>query len=447
MSNKVTETGSSTKQLKPVLGFGDLMGVAVGQIIGAGLMTLLGSAIAMTGRSIPLAFLISSILILVQYLPLIFVSGTVRVRGGSYTMVAMLTGQQMAGFSALIFFFTQISIAMYALSFADYFATLFNIGAVKIIALVVLTLFFLLNCFGIEKFAKVQNIIVILMVVALGVFAAFGVGKVQSDYLTNGWMTNGSLGLFQAGALLTFAMGGAQNVVNLSAEAKNPTRDVPLSMLVSTFAVAVIYGIIAIVAAGVLPVEQVAGQNLAVVAQKILNTPLYVFFMVCGAGFALISTLNAQFAWAPKPIMQACDDGWFPASLAKLSKYNTPVRILSIIYGIGVVCIVSGVEISMLANMTVIAQSVSGMLITASVWRIGKVCPEAWSNSKFKVSMPILIIVSVLSTLAALLNAVLNASTLPVYLIVLNVVVLVLCLAFGFARSKNAHVDVSYEKN
>lgn len=46
---------SSTKQLKQCLGFWDLMGASVGQIIGAGIMTLLGSAIAMTGRSVPLA--------------------------------------------------------------------------------------------------------------------------------------------------------------------------------------------------------------------------------------------------------------------------------------------------------------------------------------------------------------------------------------------------------
>ena len=36
--------GGSTKQLKQVLGFWDLMGASVGQIIGAGIMTLLGAA-------------------------------------------------------------------------------------------------------------------------------------------------------------------------------------------------------------------------------------------------------------------------------------------------------------------------------------------------------------------------------------------------------------------
>ena len=99
-------------------------------------------------------------------------------------------------------------------------------------------------------------------------------------------------------------------------------------MIISTLFVAVIYGVVAIVAAGVLPVDQVAGENLSIVAKEILSGPVYVFFMLCGAGFALISTLNSQFAWAPKPIMQACDDGWLPHGLAKLSKWNTPIILL-----------------------------------------------------------------------------------------------------------------------
>ncbi|AZO94485.1 hypothetical protein D7D81_07700 [Halocella sp. SP3-1] len=47
MSNEVTKK-VSTRDLKRVLGFWDLMGTAVGQIIGAGIMSLAGVAIAMT---------------------------------------------------------------------------------------------------------------------------------------------------------------------------------------------------------------------------------------------------------------------------------------------------------------------------------------------------------------------------------------------------------------
>ena len=37
----MAKQGSSTKQLKQTLGFWDLMSTAIGQIIGAGIMTLL----------------------------------------------------------------------------------------------------------------------------------------------------------------------------------------------------------------------------------------------------------------------------------------------------------------------------------------------------------------------------------------------------------------------
>ena len=52
---------SEEKQLNQVLGFWDLMAQAIGQIIGAGIMSLTGAAIALTGKSVPLAFIISTV--------------------------------------------------------------------------------------------------------------------------------------------------------------------------------------------------------------------------------------------------------------------------------------------------------------------------------------------------------------------------------------------------
>ncbi len=442
------EQSSSTKQLKQVLGFGDLMGAAVGQIIGAGIMTLLGSAMLMTGRSVPLAFLISFVVVVCQYLPLIFISGTVRLRGGNYTMVAMLAGKQFAGAYSIIFIFSNLSLSMYALSFASYFISLFGIGSEQVVGFVVLTLFFVLNCMGIDKFAKVQNLIVVLLVVALVVFAISGVSTgIDPDYFAEEtWMTGGVMGLLQAGALLVFATGGGSSVINLSAEAKNPTRDVPLAMIVSTLIVAIIYGLIAFVAAGVLPLEEVAGQNLTVVAFEVLPYPIYVFFIICGAGFALISTLNSQFAWAPKPTMQACDDGWLPKGLAKLSKWNTPIVILSILYVIGAICIFTGLSVSVLGNMCLIASGTATLMINAFAWKLPKVIPDEWADSKFRIGDGLLKLVSVLGSFGALFNIILNATTLSTTLLIINAVVIVAAFAFSFARSKHVHMDISYEK-
>ena len=48
--------------LKKALGFWDLMGVGVGQIIGSGIMVLTGITIAITGAGTPLAFILAQFL-------------------------------------------------------------------------------------------------------------------------------------------------------------------------------------------------------------------------------------------------------------------------------------------------------------------------------------------------------------------------------------------------
>jgi APA family basic amino acid/polyamine antiporter len=217
-------------------------------------------------------------------------------------------------------------------------------------------------------------------------------------------------------------------------------------MIISTLCVAVIYGIVAVVAAGVLPVEQVAGENLSIVAKEILSGPVYVFFMFCGAGFALISTLNSQFAWAPKPIMQACDDGWLPHNLAKLSKWNTPVVLLGILYVIGVVCILTGLSVSILGNMCLVANGVITFMINCSVFKLPSVVSEAWDKSRFHCSKSMLMLITVLGSVASAFNIYLNASRLSHHLLLINVVVIVVAFVFGTVREKKATVEVSYEE-
>ena len=188
----MAKQGSSTKQLKQTLGFWDLMSTAIGQIIGAGIMTLLGSAIALTGRSVPISFLIAAILVVGYSIPKILICGAVRARGGEYTMVAMLGGTRMAGIYTVVNTLSNLSLAMYSLSFASYFISLFGFGNEKVIALIVTTIFFLINIVGVDIMAKFQNLIVTMLCIALGLFAVVGLKYVQPDYLTNGFLTDGT---------------------------------------------------------------------------------------------------------------------------------------------------------------------------------------------------------------------------------------------------------------
>ena len=219
-----------------------------------------------------------------------------------------------------------MSLAMYALSFAQYaIALLPSGGSEKVIALVVGTAFFVLNYFGVDLMAKIQNLLVVVLVLSLSMFAVFGLPHVDLvNYFSNAdglFLTDGISGFLTATAYLGFATGGATVILGVSAECKNPTKDIPFVIIVSTVSVAILYGLVATAAAGVLPVAEVANQPLTLVANQILPQPLYVLFIVGGAMFALATTLNSQIMSCTKPVMQSCEDGWFPQSLASLSKY------------------------------------------------------------------------------------------------------------------------------
>jgi len=444
--------GSTTKQLEQKLGFWDLMGSAVGQIIGAGIMSLLPAAMAVTGRSVVFSFLIAAIITCCNAIPFIFISSCVRLRGGSYTQLAVMGGKFLAGTQAITAIIGNLSLAMYGLSLADYLCSLFGWGpeAIKPISIAVLTIFLVLNLLGIDAFAKVQNLMVVVLVLSLGIFGAFGIGKVQwATYFSNAdgyYMMAGVMGICQASATLTFATGGATSVLNFSAEAKNPTRDIPLVIIISTLSVAVLYGFLSFVAAGVLPTGEILGQNLTVVANSILPRPLYILFIIGGAGCALASTLNNQLAASPKPIMQICDDGWLPAGLATLNKKKVPYRIMLLFYAVGVICTLTGLSVSTLANMTKIIGAVTSFTLAIGVMRLPKLFPNAWARSRFHVSDGVLKLISLIAIAATIFSTYMSARNLGVKMVVLNLAMLAIAFAYSFVKGKSVNMQISYEE-
>ncbi len=441
----------STRDLKRVLGFKELMSTAVGQIIGAGIMSLMGIAIGMTGRSVPVAFVIAAFFSVISIIPLVIIAGTVRMRGGQYTMTALLAGKRFTGVFIVLFIASNVAISMYALSFADYFLALFMppVGR-KAVAVACLLLFYAINMLGVDKMAKAQNLIVVVMCVALAMLAVFGIGKLDPEYLSGDLLPGGYKGLMNAAALLTFATGGGFLVVNLSAEAKNATRDIPLTILVSTFGVAVLYAFLAVVAAGVLPVEQVAYKPLSLVAEAVLPRSLYVFFMVCGAMFALISTLNAQLAWATKPILQSCVDGWLPKGLAYLHpRYKTPMFLLTIFMIVGLIPIMTGLDIGSLGQMANIFVQLMFIIVNVTLFRLPRILPLEWGKSKFRVSSLWMWIFIVVSVAGGLLQIWLMSSDLDYSILYGMGALLVVAVAFSFWRYNSGKVDmeISYEAN
>lgn len=442
-----TQQNTSGTELKRNLSRMDLVSMAVGQIIGAGIMAMTGTAIGMTGRSVNIAFLIAGILCIMTAIPQIMVGGTARFKGGQYTQVAALGSQRLAGIFTIINVFTGLGIAMYIISFTEYLLALVPNAPSKLVSVVVLTVLFAMNILGTKQAAVLQTVMCAVMAVAIGLFIAFGCTQVQPGYFDPpDFMAKGFTGILMASAYLSFAAGGAQVVINFSGEAKKPTVDIPFAIIVPTISISVVYAVMGTIAAGVLPVADVANKSLALVAEAIMPRPVYIFFIVGGAMFALLTTLNASIGWMCRPILQAAKDGWLPRVFSRLHpKFATPINILLLFYVIGIVPILAGLDISIVSNSTVILSSATKAITCFTAMFLPKVMPELWGKSKFHVNKGMLTFFSALGTAIATFQVVLLVVTSSTAEIVGNLVILGISVVYALVRNSKVTMEISYE--
>ena len=441
---------TSTRELKRVLDRKDLLSIGIGQTIGAGIFALLGVGIGMTGKSINVSMIVSALFVMAMLVPMMFVSGTIRMRGGMYTQLALLVNDTCSGFFAIIHIIAWSALAMYAISFADYMLALVPGLNRTLVSFAVLTIFYVTNLMGIKGAARIQNAMMVIMALALTVFVVGGLPQLAPGYFSGAnFMTHGVVGVLSAGALMTWATGGANVVIHLGAEAKNPTKDIPFVLVTATLIIAVFYALMATVAAGVLPIGEVVGKPLTLVAQQILPRPLYLFFVIGGAMFALTTTLNAALGWVTKPILQACVDGWFPRWLGAVNeKHKTPHVILTLLYAESLLAIFFKFDISVLANMAVILNNILFALVCYSAVRMETVIPEIWGRSKFHVSHGQLYFWCILGGTATLAQNGLLIGVLKPYEFWGNVIVTVFAVFYAVMRKRSGavHMEISYEE-
>lgn len=448
----------STMDLRRELGKKELFGIAIGQVVGAGIMALVGIGIGMTGRSVNLAFVLSAVWVVLLSIPWIFISSAVRLRGGEYTQAAVLCGERFAGFYIVIYLVRNLQMAIYTLAFTGYFLD----GVLEmhledpsrssyglIISLCVATFFFVLNIFPTKFMARVQNYMVFILSAALAAFIVYGMPEVKPGYFEQpDFMTKGAFGFLAASAFLTFATFGANSIFQLSGECKNPKTDIPFVLILATMSVAVLYALVATVAAGVLPLKLVADQNLANVAREILSKPLYKFFIIGGALGALATSLNATIAWVTKPLIQACEDGWFPKKFAYLHpRYKTPVFLIGIYYIVTIIPILLGLDMQQITNSVLVIMYLCMIVTSLATIRIPTLFPKQWAASPFKCSKPVLIFLCVVAAVVLAIQVYFNLDFLSSELKLVNVVLMIAAAVYAHFRYTSGKVKmiISYE--
>ena len=199
---------------------------------------------------------------------------------------------------------------------------------------------------------------------------------------------------------------------------------------------------------GILPAPQVmeAG-NLSVIALEIMPAPCYYFFIICGACFALGTTLNSSIGSAIKPLFAAAADGWFPVVFTKLNKNKVPYAWILTFAAVNIVALVSGMNISMLGKLVLFIGNVNSFILVLGAMKLPKLFPEAWAKSPFHVSDAVLK-GSLCCTLAVLaMQAYMNCKGQPTWVLIANACMFIFAWFYSGAmlKSGKVHVTANYE--
>lgn len=370
------------------IGFWPLMGIAYGQIIGAGIMTQTGIAIGMTGTGVVLAYIISAVCTTFQNFPTAILGATVPVSGGEYRYISRLRGKKWGFVYLATYVVSKLTIALYALSCASYLVAFLTGISKQIIAICLLVAAFAINLLGTKQSAFVTTGITALLLLGMALFLFYGLPKTDIAYVfdPSNLMAHGPGNLLSAIALLSFATGGAQVIGNMGSEIIDPQKNMPKVIIISTVTVGIMYALVAMVASGVLPLEVVSNQNLSLVAADVMPGWAFTYFTLAAGAGATAKTLNVTLSWSPKPILVACDDGMLPRSWGTVSKRGVPYKILIAFFFIGLIPLLAGMDISLISKMGTAISLLSKLMFSYAFLNLPKKYPEAFARSEMKVS-------------------------------------------------------------
>lgn len=389
-------------ELKRSLTFWDVFAIAMGQVIGSGIMVLIGIGIGFTAYAIPFAFILSAMLSIIKQLPIAFMGSAMPATGGLYVYCKRVLGPQVGFFYLAILTFTHILIALFALGFSQYAIALLPQLNPNLTAIGIMLLFYVVNLFGVKQAAAVQKVMIVFLLCGLSSLIFFGILEVDYNNFTEPekLLPQGWYGFGLACVVLSFSTGGAQYVSELGGEMKNPQHDLPRAIIYSTAIAAVFFALVSIVAVGILPIEQTAGKPLSEVAKAILPPSIYVAFIVGAGLFALATSINSTFSWATKSLLIACDDGWLPSRLAKVNKrFNTPHILLTIILIFGLTPIVAGKDLRYIIMLGGGLVFIYDLIPLIAAYRFSKELPEVFKNASMRLSEKSVKIISAIGVL------------------------------------------------
>ncbi len=256
----------------------DVMALGIGTIVSTSIFTLPGIVAAThTGPAVALSFLFAAIVAGLVSFAYAEMASAMPFAGSAYSWINVVFGELfgwVAGWALLAEYF--IATAFVASGFSanlrglisplgvklpDALSNTFGNqgGIIDIVAAIVILLTALLLSFGLSEAARIENILVVLKVLAIGLFIVVGLTVIKLDNyvpfipeykMTDAGAFGGWQGIYAGVSMIFLAYIGFDSIAANSAEAINPQRTMPRGILGSLLVAVVLFVAVALVLVG-----------------------------------------------------------------------------------------------------------------------------------------------------------------------------------------------------
>ncbi len=379
-------SGNDENRLKKRVGFVGLLAMCVGLNIGGALFALTGKAAFLTGPSLPLAMLISSIPALLALLPYSVLTSAIPTTSATYRYAQMVSPRvAVVSMMTLAICIAIGAQPLFALAVGKYFAKIASIDPL-ISGIFVLSIFYLINLIGVQQAARIQIVLFLLLMSALVLYIVMGVGEIQVANFNNAF-PKGFGGLIAASGLLyTFCAGGFF-VVDLGGEVIQANKVFPKALLTGMIIVVVFYLLILTITVGTVDWNVLDGKSLVAVAENFMGARMLAYFIVCGALVACATTINVIYSIISRGLMVMSSEGILPSFMSRVnSRWGTPHWALTIPFVISVISLVVISDLMFFGSMLNLGLILAITVVAVSGLGFPEKFPELFAKSSIKTS-------------------------------------------------------------
>jgi APA family basic amino acid/polyamine antiporter len=267
--------------------------------------------------------------------------------GGEYVYLTRAYGPTWGFITGWVSFFAGFSapIAISALAFSEYLSAIVpaintrwsvagvELGANQLLASCLIAAFTVLNVFGIQRVARIQNLLTGLKIAVLFAFLGLGFLAGRGDWAHFGEdaVRTSTTPLAQQFAISLFwiyvSYSGWNAATYVAEEIRNPSRTLPVALALGTTLVAALYVALNVLFIYAAPLEEVKGviKVGSLVADKLFGSEMAGIFSGLFA-LSIMSSVSAQITIGPRVYYAMAKNGAFFPDAARINeRYRTPV--------------------------------------------------------------------------------------------------------------------------